>query len=210
MATSAPPGATTVSTAATGTSRWASRFLAQCDPMRPSSQRHANLGRWTSSGLAPARQTGYVQSFESNPASPNIWRPRMEGAPYLMVIRLSAIVAEALAGGLAKSNLTMPIRALKNLGILISEYYTSRTQHVTMARPKGRGQLEDKRATRRSAPPTRTRSPFEEINLVPGAATGNVIDASFGTLGRVGTNTSGDSERICGSGVWGARGASPT
>jgi hypothetical protein len=92
-----------------------------------------------------------------------------------------------LAGGLAKSNLTMPIRALKNLGILISEYYTSRTQHVTMARPKGRGQLEDKRATRRSAPPTRTRSPFEEINLVPGAATGNVIDASFGTLGRVGT-----------------------
>ena len=80
----------------------------------------------------------------------------------------------------------MPIRAMKNLGILISEYYTSRTQHVTMARPKGRGQLEDKRATRRSAPPTRTRSPFEEINLVPGAATGNVIDASFGTLAELG------------------------
>src|SRR5215471_21057096 len=78
--------------------------------------------------LAPARQTGYVQSFESNPASPKIWRPRMEGAPYLMVIRLPAIVAEALAGGLAKSNSAMPIRAMKNLGVLMSEYYTSRTQ----------------------------------------------------------------------------------
>src|SRR5215472_1717524 len=80
--------------------------------------------------LAPARQTGYVQSFESNPASPKIRRPRMEGAPYLMVIRLPAIVAETLAGGLAKSNSAMPIRAMKNLGILISEYYTSRTQHL--------------------------------------------------------------------------------
>jgi hypothetical protein len=30
---------------------------------------------------------------------------------------------------------------MKNLGILISEYYTSRTQHVTMARPRGRVNL---------------------------------------------------------------------
>src|SRR5215471_7457441 len=93
--------------------------------------------------LAPARQTGYVQSFESNPASPKISRPRMEGAPYLMVIRFPAIVAEALAGVLAKSNSTIAIRAMKNLGIPISEYYTSRTQYVTMARPKGRGQLDE-------------------------------------------------------------------
>jgi hypothetical protein len=55
--------------------------------------------------LAPARQTGYVQSFESNPASPKIRRPRMEGAPYLMVIRWPAIVAEALAGGAREKQL---------------------------------------------------------------------------------------------------------
>src|ERR1700757_545677 len=95
--------------------------------------------------LAPARQTGYVQSFETNPASPKIWRPRMEGAPYLMVIRLPAIVAEALAGGLAKSNSAMPIRAMKNLGLLISEYYTSRTQHVTMGSSEKAGQVDGKR-----------------------------------------------------------------
>src|SRR5215472_14578755 len=75
--------------------------------------------------LAPARQTGYVQSFESNPASPKIWRPRTEGAPYLMVTRLPSIVAEAFAGGLAKSNSAMPIRAMKNLGVLISDYYSA-------------------------------------------------------------------------------------
>src|SRR5215471_21142059 len=98
--------------------------------------------------LAPARQTGYVQSFESNPASPKIWRPRMEGAPYLMVIRLPAIVAEALAEGLAKSNSAMPIKAMKNLGVLISEYYTSRTLHVTMARLGGRGQFDVSRLSR--------------------------------------------------------------
>src|SRR5215472_1645827 len=101
--------------------------------------------------LAPARQTGYVQSFESNPASPKIRRPRMEGAPYLMVIRLPAIFAEALAGGLPKSNSAMPIRAMKNLGVLISEYYALRTQHVTMARLGGRGQFDVSRAIVRTA-----------------------------------------------------------
>src|SRR5262249_30507585 len=51
-------------------------------------------------------------------------------------IGLPAIVAEAFAEGFAKSNSAMPIRAMKNRGVLISDYYTARTQHVTMARPR--------------------------------------------------------------------------
>jgi hypothetical protein len=48
----------------------------------------------------------------------------------------------------------MPIRAMKNLGILISEYYTSRTQHVTMARPRGRVHFDAKRTIRKLAAAT--------------------------------------------------------
>jgi hypothetical protein len=50
--------------------------------------------------FAPARHTGYVESLETTPPSPKIWRSRTEGEEYLIVMDSPIMVADAWAAGL--------------------------------------------------------------------------------------------------------------
>src|ERR1700679_1698412 len=50
--------------------------------------------------LAPARQMGAVGSCITRPPSPKIWRPRTEGAQYLITRVALPILPVAVSGGL--------------------------------------------------------------------------------------------------------------
>ena len=51
--------------------------------------------------FAPARQTGYVGSFDTRLPGPKITRPRTDGAEYLIEIVLPLTVTLAVAAGLS-------------------------------------------------------------------------------------------------------------
>src|ERR1700722_6786053 len=85
---------------------------------------------------APVRHRGEVGSLLTRPSGPNIWRPRSEGAEYLIVIdlppRVTEVCAEGLCGLPAKSAEQVSSVAGIRMDLLMNRVYRGNHSHGPM------------------------------------------------------------------------------
>src|ERR1700722_17423593 len=85
---------------------------------------------------APVRHRGEVGSLLTRPSGPNIWRPRSEGAEYLIVIdlppRVTEVCAEGLCGLPAKSAEQVSSGAGIRMDLLMNRGYRGNHSHGPM------------------------------------------------------------------------------